>query len=443
MASGKLIDIPIITRHLARFLLMEEAIIDFPTMLNLDAGNHPSHPTGTVPEYKWDWWTRDKSPSDDQLLGGLHSLSECLSFHRTVNTSKFKPAAATTSNCPMAPMPHVNLPCTRCQHYRGMAMDALEEIKKLRVQVQHQEVTSENRRRLSMRRASGCNQLYEAVLFKETQVPVPPPQMPSFHAAPGLSGPSAQASQPTAAHAPTEGSKPSAPTRQLPARRAAVAARRQLAKPSSLQELVEKVREHSKAEYHRWIQHPSLKWTWGVDLERDDIGELFRAGDINYRLPHSGYDYSLKDGRLKGQYSEAPTVETEGWQNSSFTKRKMPFLPIEDFPTHFSQFPLRRPRTHILEGDLPLGADISSANIDPGNEHNSADGSRTGSANGSSAKGGTDGPTGSTNGSKDIADRLDATGSADARRSDGGTPSPTRGDPFRLTMLFWLILLCR
>jgi hypothetical protein len=40
---------------------------------------------------------------------------------------------------------------------------------------------------------------------------------------------------------------------------------------------------------------PSTKWTWGVDLDEQDLIDMVRAADRGFALPHSGYDESLTD----------------------------------------------------------------------------------------------------------------------------------------------------
>jgi hypothetical protein len=63
-----LIDIPVVTRSLAQSMLKPTKGADFEFLSTLDAGNHLSHPTGTVEEYEAEWWTKDQAVADDHTL---------------------------------------------------------------------------------------------------------------------------------------------------------------------------------------------------------------------------------------------------------------------------------------------------------------------------------------------------------------------------------------
>ena len=285
-ACGKLINIPIVTCYLARNLIQPDEELNLAVLLNLDAGNHPSHPTGAVTEYECDWWMKDKAPDDDDLLG-FASLSYCLLFHRSVNESEFKPAP-TSSNAhksSMAPEPNVNLSCGRCKLYRGVAMDALEKVRKLRLEIQHQEARSENQRLLTTRRVAGFNKLFEAAVIKETEARPPVPEISAVEATalveslqmavgPVPSGGLAPAPAASAgsAVAPTTSAGSAAPatsakTRQMPVRRAAARQGHQkkpkpaTPKPLTNGQLAAILQHHAEAEHNRLVQHPSLKWT--------------------------------------------------------------------------------------------------------------------------------------------------------------------------------------
>ena len=81
-AAGDIIDILIIIQRLASHIRHGRSHVLTPAMLSiLDAGNHPSHPTGIVKAYAADWWTKDFAPHTDHVLH-LNNLPECLEFHR-------------------------------------------------------------------------------------------------------------------------------------------------------------------------------------------------------------------------------------------------------------------------------------------------------------------------------------------------------------------------
>lgn len=46
------------------------------------------------------------------------------------------------------------------------------------------------------------------------------------------------------------------------------------------------------------MEHVLSMWTWGVDLNSQDIWEMIRGANKNYQLPHSGYDEDLRTGKL-------------------------------------------------------------------------------------------------------------------------------------------------
>ena len=48
----------------------------------------------------------------------------------------------------------------------------------------------------------------------------------------------------------------------------------------------------------------SQKWTWGMDLTNEDLLCLIRGADLEYQLPHSGYDEDLSTGALQSQTSD-------------------------------------------------------------------------------------------------------------------------------------------
>jgi hypothetical protein len=381
-ATGLLIDIPVVTRSIARAMLYPDTGLDLDMMLILDAGNHPSHRTGTVQHYEADWWTKDEAPRIGDYLN-FNRLASCLSFHAQVCNESIKSfSTGTGTDKPvagherMAPEPIIHLSCNRCMRYRGVAIDALQNIHSLRAQIQQQEATLEQQRLLIMRRASGFNKLYEAAVIKDTEVPVTtlaPAETeqlaPSVTAHEDVPAPQPSAPQPSA---PESSAPESSAPRQLRARkhfqqeRRGTAAQRaqskKAKKPTKLTnaQLAEILRQHAVAERDTLTRHPSLKWTWGEDLDRGDIRQLFRGADRNYELPHSAYDYSLKTGRFDGEDSDFASIpRTENWQHSPIAEQKViSELDSDEAPIHFGRFPLRRVRSVVPEGNLPIGGEV-------------------------------------------------------------------------------------
>jgi hypothetical protein len=54
----------------------------------------------------------------------------------------------------------------------------------------------------------------------------------------------------------------------------------------------------------------ATKWTWGVDLDEDDLLDLIRGADRDHEVPHSGYDEELPSGSLRSPSSGAPDPTT-------------------------------------------------------------------------------------------------------------------------------------
>jgi len=59
------------------------------------------------------------------------------------------------------------------------------------------------------------------------------------------------------------------------------------------------------------------KWTWGMDLTDEDLLCLIQGADLEYQVPHSGYDQDLSPGSLQSQTSDAlDPAHLEDWNNS-------------------------------------------------------------------------------------------------------------------------------
>ena len=339
----------------------------------MDAGNHPGHPTGTVEHYEADWWTKDQAPTRAEIIS-FDLLPSCLSTHRRLRNERpvsSGNSTGTNTAVQMGPVPIIELSCHSCMRYRGVAMDALHEMHNLRTQIQQRENSSEENRLLIMRRASGFNQLFEAAVIKDTQESTldPQPAAPfvlprgsrAQPTAPETAGPStAPIPAPVSAHEP--------PAQQLRARRPTQQPGRTRVKNTkatklSNKQLADILEQHSKAEHDRWVQHPSLKWTWGADLDRGDIQQLFRAADRKFELPHSAYDESLDTGRFDGDDSRSPAMpRPEHWPPPVIPdEHVVPEMGSDDVPIHFGKFPFRRQRSAVPDEELPIGGEVTSS----------------------------------------------------------------------------------
>jgi hypothetical protein len=77
---------------------------------------------------------------------------------------------------------------------------------------------------------------------------------------------------------------------------------------------------------------PSLKWTWGVDLD-----DMVRMADTGYQLPHSGYDEDLISGtNTRDLSNEATDPGSRGIVNKLGSNvQSVGSLHEKEIPTHF------------------------------------------------------------------------------------------------------------
>jgi len=94
-----------------------------------------------------------------------------------------------------------------------------------------------------------------------------------------------------------------------------------------------------------------------------DIQQLFRAGDTDYKLLHTGYDESLPTGKMSSKYSTSALPEiTQPWICSNIDSMEVvEELPSTHIPSHFSSFPLQRPVSRLPSGELPISGNSSSS----------------------------------------------------------------------------------
>lgn len=306
----------------------------------MDAGNHPSHPAGTVRHYLADWWNKDVRPRPVDILN-IDILLKCLNYHRDEEQSTFR---STTTGAEQRAerqlVPGIaEMPCPCCVQYREVAMDGLHDLHDIRNHVQANEAIRGNHVLLTDRRAAGFNTLYEKALFKETDTSALfPAQLaqPAPSPAPSVATP-ARRSRKTAAGPPA----PNIPKTLKPA------------------ELAELVRENSETQWKRLQehleQHAALKWTWGVDIQDDEIKHMVRATGNNFQIPHTGYNSSL-GGPIPGDSTVLPALPTPS-ERDCHTRADVPDIPeLGDtaIPTHFNDYPLRRLSEHIPSQKLPM-----------------------------------------------------------------------------------------
>ncbi|KAF8344803.1 hypothetical protein F5887DRAFT_917827 [Amanita rubescens] len=371
-ATGRLVNVPVLIRQLSFYLQSGQpddwnrlmCPLDF--LLSLDAGNHPSYSTGIIATYVQDWWTKDweSHPTLKDVLNTDNIYEAVMAHREECAKSKLRPNAEVPK--PLLVPPSLQTNCLSCHHYRLTAMEAINDLEGLRNRVQALESELENQSRLMAHCASGFIGLHEEALRKEALNPsesyVATMRTPTAPATPAYDpGPSASDPAPL----------PDAPRRSQRARRPAEITpgpennrKRPTKKEFTKRQLIELLHEHYDAEHRRLEQHPSLKWTWGVDVLESDISNMFRAADREYELPHSGYDCSLTgydSGETSFEASSPVTVASEFHSALNSDYPNVPELASEDIPHHFLKPPLCSYRSPATSAHLPNIAEHSSS----------------------------------------------------------------------------------
>ncbi|KAF8805796.1 hypothetical protein BYT27DRAFT_7257903, partial [Phlegmacium glaucopus] len=293
-ALGKAIEIPIIMRSLAESmgLLHEDAlplIMDPGFLATLDMGAHEEdNKSQVVSEYEHQWWSGRK-PRDLGTVKILNksTVQESLDHYRERRSSPVE-----TANVGDDAGVHVdagsrssagagagdNYACPRCTQYREVLSDVLQDVITFRNLSSVMATSSETQWKLGLRRASTFHLLHEAAVLKET------------------AGCSAPASATTAQH-------------------------------------IGNVARMASSEL-TWLQSllaSSYKWTWGETLTKAEVLALRRTGTRPGGRPHSGYDLSLVEGKMPGDYTEdLPSPPTSHGRNEDVATEAGVAPPITD-----------------------------------------------------------------------------------------------------------------
>src|ERR1700678_232761 len=283
LARGYAASIPIIIRSLANsiaFVPDEKYLpyrLDDSVLHTLDAGEHQQ-----VRTYHLQWWSGPmrKDLENVEILGKL-TMMKCLE-HFNVEKSKATVLPAATGAGPSNPTsgPSISLPagtvagpsnprsgpsistpeynrkgCPSCTQYRQLLSDVLQDVVKCQTFADTMSSTTHNLLNVGIRRALTFNQLHEAAILKETE--------------------------------------------RIPAPAKAKVAHR-----------IAEVHRKASLDLKRLQELPvlSYKWTWGETLTEDDVLGLRRIGTRPGRVPHSGYDISLAEGRQGREDSEGANI---------------------------------------------------------------------------------------------------------------------------------------
>ena len=346
-AAGQILDIPIIIRSLSRDFY-RSAIrknysigLDREFLLALDTGiiAAAAHPTAAgfktaagyiINRFHNSWWSQDSFESNSIINENhflqINNIDECLEFHRREIIS-FPPASSNTSSFTSKPnyiwKPEAAEPitqtdrCRRCRLYRAVAMGTLDEHRDIRNQVQGMETVFATQKQQALRRASGFNQLFEYLSIKEHDPTAAASVFPNHDVSHSVTVPDSIENESLRKIRPQskKGGK-------FAVRRAAGAA----------------TRKSAIADLKKVENVPSLKWTWGVDMDHSDLPALHRSIDLAKRLPHSGYDTSLLQGSDTRSMSSL-THDVLDFENGYFSdvgdevRRAVPDLNSRDIPS--------------------------------------------------------------------------------------------------------------
>jgi hypothetical protein len=309
--------------------------LDHDFLVSLDAGITLADGE-TVEKFDCAWWTHASTRKDPKTLLNIYNIDSCLSFHReqlglTAAAGTLSPKSTLSSQPVFTWKPDAASPisetdnCKRCRLYRAVSLGALDERRDIHTFAHGMQASFNFDKRLTMRRASGLNMLFEYLSIKE--------QDPAVSAAAAATD--QNQNNPLPVSAPEIEIDEALP-------RLKSSKSKQGKKVKERREMSVAVRLRAIDELERLENIPSLKWTWGVDMDASDLPALRRSVDTGNQLPHSGYDDSLTHG------SDTRTEETsvpkdlgeEGFFSdvSDHTRRPVPDV----LPSNVPQFHFKR-----------------------------------------------------------------------------------------------------
>jgi hypothetical protein len=271
-----LINIPIIVRTLGhdlyRFGFMPNTAfipgLDLLVFLDGDLCSFgQDHPSVLVQDFHVPWWRSSSPPIKYMAYLSFATLKTALRKHREYlnnvgsaqNLSISVAALHAELNKPAYswhPDIRADLdnPCTRCRLYRAVALGSMDKLRDLHNWANACEMANVGEREVSMRRASGFNQLFEAAMQKEIDlgsgrhlIPVGSYSNPVVSGQPG--GPSTHKQH----------------SKRVKGKKKA-------------SEVAEEVRSHAEALWNdvsgrpdNASGRPDTKWTWGINLTSEDL----------------------------------------------------------------------------------------------------------------------------------------------------------------------------
>jgi hypothetical protein len=313
-------EIPILIRSLAACMLAPPASVlgrlelSFEILKVLDAGTLPRDPSSLVREYAYQWWTGNDLPPVSFILT-RRTLQECLEFHRQFR--QFVPPITLYEKHSYMWGRALRMnedDCENCPKMRAYATAVWDELRELRVLVDGMETCLDVRREDIHRRAAMFHTLMGAAELKQTE--------------PG----SVVIDSETDNHfVVPKGSQQVAGT---------------IRRPRRGREAAKVVQERGEDDLVASVSQPNVKWTWGVDLEVEDLRDQMGAR-YNQELEgsHSGYDSDLTHGSFSGEFSPIPSGnfdEQEIFDHlSADYVDPLPELATEEIPSILQLYPLR------------------------------------------------------------------------------------------------------
>lgn len=265
----------------------------------------PDDPALDITLFNHNWWTNPKQPRNPyEYLSHLNIRTAIMHFKKELDKNvkpNYGPRPLTDISDQLNKPPYIwhqsinddlpDIQCTRCRLYRSVALGVMDQVRDLSNTAQACKKANVAEREISIRRASGFNELYEAALNKEA---------------------GSESVKRKKTGSPSKGRK------------------------RVTQDIVPEVEDLKRWTTDLWKlanQNAEGKWVWGVDLTDEDLRTMVRGGDLLEPFMHSGYDLSYQDCDSKSASHEDASTESMPLTNDvvSGSVQTIPDVEPEDF----------------------------------------------------------------------------------------------------------------